>query len=372
MALSSPPPAAARVIRPGGNLLQGARWRSSIDRPLLRGITRRIFIDLPLVAAGLLLCRAAYADTMAPNYRGLERLPFKKEGYNFWKWKTHRIHYVVEGQGAPVLLVHGFGASAFHWRYNIPELAKYFKVYAMDLLGFGLSDKALVEYDPFLWREQVAAFAREVVQEPVVLVGNSIGGFTVLHTASVYPELVSGVVLLNSSGQFESELKEKKAKPVVEETALRRLINPIQEWGRRWLVFLTFWQAKQPSRIRSVLQNVYKDNENVDDYLVESIVLPTKDPNAAEVYYRMMSSFMLRPSTLTMDSLLSNLSCPLLLLWGVLDPWVGPGKAEKIRAFYKDTTVVTLEAGHCPHDEAPGEVNKALVEWISAKVSNRA
>lgn len=48
---------------------------------------------------------------------GLERLPFKPEGYNFWTWQGRKIHYVVEGEGLPIVLVHGFGASAFHWRY---------------------------------------------------------------------------------------------------------------------------------------------------------------------------------------------------------------------------------------------------------------
>lgn len=48
--------------------------------------------------------------------------------------------------GSPILLVHGFGASAYHWRYNIPELAKRHRVFAVDLLGFGWSTKALVDY----------------------------------------------------------------------------------------------------------------------------------------------------------------------------------------------------------------------------------
>lgn len=47
----------------------------------------------------------------------MERLPFKPEGYNFWTWRGHKIHYVVQGEGSPVVLIHGFGASAFHWRF---------------------------------------------------------------------------------------------------------------------------------------------------------------------------------------------------------------------------------------------------------------
>ena len=66
-----------------------------------------------------------------------------------------------------MLLIHGFGASAYHWRYTIPELAKTHRVYAIDLLGFGWSDKPLVEYSKYeVWPEQLAAFVKEVGNAP--------------------------------------------------------------------------------------------------------------------------------------------------------------------------------------------------------------
>lgn len=49
----------------------------------------------------------------------MERLPFKPEGYNFWTWRGHKIHYVVQGEGPPIVLIHGFGASVFHWRSDL-------------------------------------------------------------------------------------------------------------------------------------------------------------------------------------------------------------------------------------------------------------
>lgn len=58
------------------------------------------------------------------------------------------------------------------FRYNIPELAKSYKVYALDLIGFGWSEKALIEYDALVWRDQVVDFVKEIVKEPAVLVGN--------------------------------------------------------------------------------------------------------------------------------------------------------------------------------------------------------
>ncbi|KAH9292963.1 hypothetical protein KI387_041850, partial [Taxus chinensis] len=57
-------------------------------------------------------------------------------------------------------------------RYNIPQLAKKFKVYAVDLLGFGWSEKAIIDYSAFVWRNQVSDFLKEIVKEPAILVGN--------------------------------------------------------------------------------------------------------------------------------------------------------------------------------------------------------
>ncbi|KAG0581452.1 hypothetical protein KC19_4G253000 [Ceratodon purpureus] len=304
---------------------------------------------------------------------GLEQLPYKKDGYNFWTWRGHKVHYVVKGQGPPMVLIHGFGASAFHWRYNIPELAKTHTVYAMDLLGFGLSEKALIEYNADVWRDQVADFVREVVGKPAVLAGNSVGGYTILNAAAANPDLVSGLVLLNASGQFESSDQklgeETPEKDVVEmeESLLKRIfITPIKDTVQKYSILFAFWQAKQPARIESVLRNVYKDQTNVDDYLVNSIVQPTSDPNAGEVYYRLMTQVLFKRSNQTINKLVTQISCPVLLLWGDLDPWMGPSKCDQFKKLYPKATIVRLQAGHCPHDEVPEQVNKALLDFANS------
>ncbi|CAI0392315.1 unnamed protein product [Linum tenue] len=247
------------------------------------------------------------ADLATELEKGVERLSFKPEGYNYWSWRGHKIHYVVEGEGLPIVLVHGFGASAFHW---------------------------------------------------------SLGGFTALVSAVGLPDQVIGLVLLNSAGQFGNPNAEANK---TEESVLQKyLLKPVKDVFQRIVLGFMFWQAKQPARVESVLKSVYINKSNVDDYLVESITRPTADPNAGEVYYRLMTGFMLNQSTYTLDSALSNLKCPLLLLWGDLDPWVGPAKANRIKEFYPDTTVVNFQAGHCPHDEVPELVNQALIEWLSS------
>ena len=96
-------------------------------------------------------------------------------------------------QAPPVILVHGYGASAYHWRYTIPALSEKYRVYAVDMLGFGWSQKATdVEYSGGrLWGRQLNAFVKEVVGgKPVVLAGNSLGGYASLATAATYPGTV--------------------------------------------------------------------------------------------------------------------------------------------------------------------------------------
>ncbi|KAL0344241.1 UNVERIFIED_CONTAM: Pheophytinase, chloroplastic [Sesamum angustifolium] len=351
------------------------------------GLSRRHFAFKGIVAAGVsvmassavaaepsqaqgkisLIFMPGYDVGLVPSCSGLEKLPFKPEGYNYWTWRDRKIHFVVEGEGFPIVLIHGFGASAFHWRYNIPVLAKNYKVYAVDLLGFGWSEKALIEYDALVWRDQVVDFMKEIVKEPAVLVGNSLGGFTALVSAASLQDQVKGVVLLNTAGQFGDA---STATTESEQTVLQKfVVKPLKEIFQRVVLGFLFWQAKQPSRIESVLKSVYINAANVDDYLIDSITRPADDPNAGEVYYRLMTRFMSNQRKYTLDSVLGQLSCPLLLVWGDLDPWVGPAKALRIKEFYPNTSLVNLQAGHCPHDEVPELVNKALLEWLPTVTS---
>ncbi len=81
---------------------------------------------------------------------------------NYWQWRGNSIYYVQagqqQGQKPPLLLVHGFGASTDHWRKNIKQLQQNFQVWAIDLLGFGRSQKPPLQYSGNLWRDQLHDF----------------------------------------------------------------------------------------------------------------------------------------------------------------------------------------------------------------------
>lgn len=102
----------------------------------------------------------------------------------FWRWHGQLVDFfVAEPEGGAdentptVLLVHGFGAFAEHWRRNIPALAaEGYKVYACTLPGFGPSEKSPQNYTTALWKAYVRDFVVHVIGKPVVVAGNSIGG----------------------------------------------------------------------------------------------------------------------------------------------------------------------------------------------------
>jgi len=300
------------------------------------------------------------------DYENNDELPWIEDGYNTWNWKgKHDINYIELGdKSKPALvLIHGFGASSFHFRYNIPALARDYHVFAFCKLGFGLSDKPITDYSAEIWRDQTVDFLKEVVQKPAVLAGNSLGGFTSLYTAATeeVKPLVKGVVLLNSAGRFRDPSNTDE----VEEEQENEFVAKLKSMLQRAIISVSFVITKQPQRIEQILKQVYPiDSDQVDSALVESIRFPSLDPNAAEVFYRVITKNANGPAKVFNDDLLEKMDCPLLLCWGEYDPWIRPAAADKIQALKPSAKRVSIDAGHCPHDEKPEAVNNAIRDFM--------
>ena len=132
---------------------------------------------------------------MELDARGRERLKLALDGWRFYEYQGHDCHYISAGEsndGPIVVLVHGFGAHSYHWRYTIPALAKRgFRVYALCMLGYGWSPKVEAPYSMEFWGEQVIDFARRVAgaseTDKAFVAGNSIGALAALYAASEAP-----------------------------------------------------------------------------------------------------------------------------------------------------------------------------------------
>ena len=280
-----------------------------------------------------------------------------------WQWRDQSIYYVKagqrQGQRPPLLLVHGFGASTDHWRKNVAELQQDFEVWAIDLLGFGRSAKPEMQYSGDLWRDQLYDFITEVIQAPAVVAGNSLGGYACLCVAAQRSDAVQGLVLLNSAGPFTSSTP-TPAKPTlgraIRQTIQSVLLQPVPS-------YLLFQYSRRRSTIRKTLEKVYLDKTAVTDQLVEDIYRPSCDRGAAQVFASIFKS----PQGEKVDVLLQQLACPLLMLWGEGDPWMNTReRSAKFKQYYPHLTEHYLQAGHCPHDEVPEQVNALLKDWVLA------
>ena len=276
-----------------------------------------------------------------------------------WEWQNHQIKYIVKGTGLPLVLVHGFGASIGHWRKNIPALAEGgYRVFALDLLGFGGSDKAPVDYSVELWQQLLKDFWHEHIQEPAVFIGNSIGALLSLAIAANHPEIVAGGVLLNCAGGLNHRPEELHF-------PLRQIMtiftNVVSSPG---LGPFLFDRIRQKHRIRNTLKQVYGNKAAITNELVELLYQPSCDPGAQKVF----ASIVTAPPGPKPAELLPQVQCPLLVLWGEDDPWTPVSGGRIFQEFAESQPIKFVsipKTGHCPHDERPEVVNPLILDWLN-------
>ncbi|EKQ68064.1 putative hydrolase or acyltransferase of alpha/beta superfamily [Leptolyngbyaceae cyanobacterium JSC-12] len=285
-----------------------------------------------------------------------------------WSWRGFAIAYKSAGsQGPAVVLIHGFGASLGHWRKNFLVLAESCRVFAIDLLGFGASDKPTpkvkAEYTFETWGQQIADFCREVIGESAFLIGNSIGCIVAMQAAVDHPDMVRGVALINCSLRLLHD-RRRATQPWLKRVGAPLLQRLLQV---KWLGHAFFKQIARPETVRKILQKAYLCREAVDDELIDLLMLPANDPGAPDVFIA-FTGYSQGPLP---EDLLEKLPCPALILWGTQDPWEPFELGQELARFDCVERFIPLDGvGHCPQDEAPELVNPILQEWLREKANN--
>ncbi|KAG8465951.1 hypothetical protein KFE25_005521 [Diacronema lutheri] len=302
--------------------------------------------------------------------------------------REHMLTYATAGCGEPVVLLHGFGGSVDYWRATIPPIAAAgYKVYALDMLGFGSSDKPTdVRYSAELWAELTLDFLDEFVQRPAVLVGNSLGSLVALSAAAgcvarrasdaeggdaggARP-VVGALALLNCAGGMNSKFVLTDPERPRWQRALSAPIFALIDWVLTTpaLRDRAFRAYASESTVRSILLSVYTRKERVDDELVRAILAPAADPAAAEVFGAILTG---EPGVQPRE-LVSRVRVPILAIWGERDtftPLDGPtGRlfAQLARERPASVAMRVIDAGHVPHDDDPAAVLAELLPFLAA------
>jgi len=290
-----------------------------------------------------------------------------------YAWRGHTVAYARAGPptGPPVVLLHGFGASAGHWRKLVKPLTDAgHAVYAPDLLGFGASDKPALEYSTPLWRDLVLDFVRDIVQADgagpgAVLVGNSLGSLVALLAAAAAPTgSIAAVALVNVAGGMNNKAASDDwrialATPIFALIDFLLSIPPVAR--------ALFDSFRKPDTLQGVLESVYGNKDAVDAALVDLVAAPAGDEGALAAFVSIISGDPgPRPETAV-----EAITCPLLFVWGDPDPFTpvdGPvGQwARGLATSRPDTAFALLPGvGHCPQDDDPAAVAAVMVPWLA-------
>jgi pimeloyl-ACP methyl ester carboxylesterase len=245
-----------------------------------------------------------------------EAWPGVYEGY--WRWRGHRIRYLRSGDsGPPVLCVHGFGGNADHWRNNLPTLGTSCRAFAIDLLGYGKSDKPDPREQPVNsiynfenWSQQLRDFIAQRIGGPTLLTCNSVGGLAGLQAAFDDSTLVPAVQVMNISLRM---LHVSKQAPWQ-----RPLVKALQSALRTTALGPAFFaQIATKDGVRSVLKQCYGNPTLVTDELVDVILTPGLSPAAVHVFL----DFISYSGGPLPEELMLKCPVPVSVVWGAKDPW---------------------------------------------------
>ena len=295
---------------------------------------------------------------------------------NTWLWKGNKVSWSKTGSKShiSVILIHGFGASKRHWRHNQDILGNVCECYAIDLIGFGDSSQPKsrlkgekstngdFEYKFDSWGEQIAAFTKEVVNKPVFLIGNSIGGIIALKAAQIIENNCKGIVLINCAQRAMDD------KRLGEKSILINLVRPLlkQVVRQRFISSLLLKNAANDYMIRQVLKQAYPTGKNIDNELIKLLREPSMREGAAESFHGFINLF----DDYLAPELIKKLKIPVHLIWGELDPWEPLTEAKRWEKTIEsiDSLKIIKGCGHCPHDENPEEVNSILLKFIQEAI----
>ncbi len=285
-----------------------------------------------------------------------------------WIWRGWQTRYtyirpqnVIKNDSAkslPLILLHGFGASIGHWRNNLEIFSEHHTVYAIDMLGFGASEKASANYSVHLWVEQIYDFWKAFIRQPVILIGNSLGSLITLAAAAKYPEMVKGVVMMSlPDPNIEKEAIPEFLYPLV--AKIKGLVaNPL-------VIKPIFHLLRQPSILRRGVILAYANPESVTEELIDIFAKPPQDRGSLRAFTALVKSRNNPDYSPDVKEMLSNLKTPTLLIWGDKDRIISPALASEFASRNENLQLITLEnVGHFPHDEHPEKVNQVILDWI--------
>lgn len=257
-------------------------------------------------------------------------------------------HYLdFPADGPAVFLLHGLGSSTYSWEELAPHLLDAgFQVYALDLKGFGWSDKpAGAAYDLFTLRDEIFLWLENRGLKEIIFVGNSLGGSLGLLLALEQPGRIRSLVLIDAAAYLGRLPWVFRLGRLPWAVALSKLIF------RKWVIRLAMKQA-------------FYDRSRVTDDRVNAYYERLRSPGCLEAQIALICSLDFQRMAAWTERI-SEITVPTLLIWGEKDPWVGLSVGRKLHRNLPNSTLQVIpRCGHAPEEEVPEETARLIIEWL--------
>lgn len=270
-------------------------------------------------------------------------------GYsNFIEVNNLNVHYREEGEGFPIVLLHGTAASLHTWDAWTEELKKSHKVIRMDLPAFGLTGpNASADYTIKAYTKFLHQFLQKIEVNKFYLVGNSLGSNIAWNYTAEYPEKVEKLILLDASG-----LPTNKPQPTVFKMAKTPVFNSL------------FLYITPKFFIKKNIKEVYADDTKItDDLITRYHKMALRNGNRQAFIDRAKIDFKLGTKA-NLDKL-KSIQTPTLLIWGAKDSWIPLDNGKRMDSILPNSKLQILEnSGHVPMEENPEESLVFLRDFI--------
>lgn len=304
----------------------------------------KYFIYLFIILLTSVIGNSFYSDISVEDLKN----EFTNEHSQFIEIDEVNVHYRDEGEGFPIVLIHGTAASLHTWDAWTDELIKTNRVIRMDLPAFGITgpnknaDYSIEAYTTFLH-----SFLEKLKLEKFHLAGNSLGGNIAWNYTADYPSKVEKLILVDASG-----LPTNKSQPAIFKMAKTPILNSL------------FLYITPRFLIKKNIEEVYEDDSKITDELINRYhKMALRVGNRKAFIDRAKTDFKL--DTQVNLEKLKSIQTPTLLIWGAKDLWIPLANGIRMNEILVNSKLEVLEnSGHVPMEENPIESLKLMNDFL--------
>jgi len=256
----------------------------------------------------------------------------------FLQIDDNKIRYLESGNSKKTLvLVHGLGASAERWNKVIPFFAENYRVLVPDLIGFGYSDKPLVDYTPDFFSDFLKKFFTATKTERASVVGSSLGGQVSAEFAISHPQDVEKLILASPAGVMENST------PALDAYIMAALY---------------------PNELnaKKAFELMEGSGDEIPEEIINGFIERMKLPNAKLAF---MSTILGLKNSKLVSSKLESIIAPTLIIWGVDDPVIPIENSKIFISKIQDSQLFKMEScGHTPYVQDPHTFSSKVLEFL--------